>query len=300
MGDAARLCAAKTVNLLGVDFTAWTEDEVVGHVMGRLSRAADNRGGWILTPNVDILRKMVRRPDVRSFVDDATIAVADGMPLVWASRLQGTPLPERVTGASLLISLCAAASTQNRSVYLLGGADGVADEAGRKLSDRYEGLDVAGWSPPFGLEATPEGMAEIRARVAASGADLVFCGFGFPKQERIIHELAADLPDTWFIGCGASLTFAAGRIARAPEWMQRNGLEWVHRLVSEPRRLFRRYVIEDLPFALRLLASSALVRGLTEREIATDGTAAFAEVRLDARRESPVDTRDTRDTVTAA
>jgi N-acetylglucosaminyldiphosphoundecaprenol N-acetyl-beta-D-mannosaminyltransferase len=249
---------AERVDLLGVRFVPWTETDVLDAVFGALADAAPGaRGGWIVPTNVDVLRKIVHDDAVRELVSPADAVIADGMPLVWASRLQGTPLPERVTGAALLPRLCERAEAERRSVYLLGGADGVAAAGVAALRRLHPRLRVDGWSPRFGLEATEAGMVEIRRRVVAAEPDLVFCGFGFPKQERVIAGLRDTLPDVWFVSCGAALTFAAGEVSRAPHWMQRSGLEWVHRLVKEPSRMFRRYVIEDIPFALRLLATSA-------------------------------------------
>lgn len=252
---------AEQVVLLGVRFVPWTEATVLDNVFrsleGTVADPGAARGGWIVPTNIDVLRKIVRDDAVRDLIGNADVVIADGMPLIWASRLQHTPLPERVTGAALLPRLSERAAAEGRRVFLLGGAEGVAAAGVDALRARHPGLHVDGWSPPFGLEATPEGMAEIRARVAAAGPDLVFCGFGFPKQERVIDAVRAALPGAWFIGCGAALNFAAGEVSRAPGWMQRAGLEWVHRLLKEPRRMFRRYVIEDIPFALSLLARSA-------------------------------------------
>lgn len=248
------------IDLAGVQIMPWTEEQVVTHVMTSLASASGARGGWIVTPNVDILRKISRDPAIAALARRATLTVADGMPLVWAAAIQRTPIPERVTGASLLERLCAAAAEHGRRVLLFGGAEGIADEAVRQLQRRYPGLMAAGWSPPFRAQATDDDLAQMRTRMRADGADLVFCGFGFPKQERIIAELVDDFPDTWFVGCGASVTFAAGHIPRAPGWMQRFGLEWVHRLYREPTRMFRRYIVEDLPFAVRLLAAALAKR----------------------------------------
>jgi N-acetylglucosaminyldiphosphoundecaprenol N-acetyl-beta-D-mannosaminyltransferase len=246
-----------SVDLLGVRFAAWTETRVLDEVFGALADGTRTaRGGWIVPTNVDVLRQIARSDDVRALVSGADVFLADGIPLIWASRIQGTPLPERVTGAALLPRLSERAAWEQRRVFLLGGAEGVSDTGVAALREQHPGMHVDGWSPPFGLEATPDGMAEIRNRVAEAAPDLVFCGFGFPKQERVIRKLREALPDTWFVGCGAALNFAAGEVSRAPGWMQRGGLEWVHRLWKEPRRLFRRYVVDDIPFALQLLYSS--------------------------------------------
>jgi N-acetylglucosaminyldiphosphoundecaprenol N-acetyl-beta-D-mannosaminyltransferase len=235
--------------IAGVEFDALTEEQVVVRVMEGLRIG---RGGWIVTPNVDICRKVNRDPEARALVGRASIVVADGMPLVWASRLGGEPLPERVTGASLIFSLSAAAAADGRSVYLLGGEPGVPDKAAAELVSLSPALRVAGTeAPPPGF-----GLDWVRERLAAARPDIVFAGLGFPQQERVIAAVAPGLPGTWFVGCGAAIPFAAGVLRRAPEWIQQAGLEWAWRLASEPRRLFRRYLVQDLPFALRLLVTA--------------------------------------------
>ncbi len=242
------------VDLLGVGFDNLSEDEVIDHI---LSSVDARSGGSVLTPNVDILRALTRDTELKRLAADATLVVADGVPLLWAARLAGQPLAGQVAGSSLIVTLSEAAASRGASIYLLGGAPGVAQTAGTALQAKYPGLVVAGHDcPPRGFESDPALMGAVAAAVQAAGPDIVFCGLGFPKQERVARELAQVLPSAWFVGCGAAITFAAGRIPRAPRWMQRAGLEWVHRLSREPRRLFKRYLIDDLPFALRLLLRS--------------------------------------------
>nr|MDT0658390.1 WecB/TagA/CpsF family glycosyltransferase [Micromonospora sp. DSM 115978] len=214
-------------------------------------------GGQIITPNVDILRRVRRDSEAHGHVASSTIVVADGKPLIWASRIAGTPLPARVPGSDLIWSLTAALHEQRRSVYLLGGEPGTADQASAVLRERFPGLTVAGsLSPPFGFDTRPEQLAATCAEVSAARPDLVFVGLGFPKQERLIARLRPLLPTSWFMGCGAAIGFVAGVHRRAPDWMQRTGLEWAHRLAAEPRRLARRYLLHDVPFAVRLLSES--------------------------------------------
>jgi exopolysaccharide biosynthesis WecB/TagA/CpsF family protein len=240
----------------GLDFDALSEEQVVARITAEL---AEGRGGWVVTPNIDICRRAGKDPAARDLVRGASLVVADGMPLVWAARLRGDPLPERVTGSSLIFTLTAAAAGHGRSVYLLGGEPGVPERAAAALARRFPGLRVAGTdAPPAGFD-----VAEAGRRMAAARPDIVFVGLGFPKQERVIAALAPGLPGAWFIGCGAAIPFAAGALPRAPRWMQRAGLEWAFRLLSEPRRLFRRYLIDDLPFAVRLLLTAALTSKLT-------------------------------------
>ena len=246
--------AQSKVRVDGVDFDAITEGQVVRHVVDELEAG---RGGMLLTPNVDILRQL-RRPALRDLAEQADLVVADGMPIVWASRLQGQPLPERVTGASLAQSLPAAAAAAGRSVYLLGGEKGVAAEAAARLAADVPGVRVAGHHcPPHGFERDAARMDEMLAGLAAAQPDLVLVGLGFPKQENLIGVLRRTLPHAWFVGCGGALTFLAGRVQRAPESMQRSGLEWVHRLAMEPRRMARRYLVDDIPYAAGLFARAA-------------------------------------------
>ena len=213
----------------------------------------NRRGGWIVTPNLDILRRFSRDPESRQLIMAASHRVADGTPIVWASRLGGTPVPERIAGSELALSLPAAAAETGARLLLLGGNPGVAEAAARRLESMHPRLGrVAFHCPPFGYEDDPVELARIRAVVRKAEPDLVLVGLGFPKQERLIRSLRSELPQAWFAGVGVSLSFVAGEQKRAPALMQRLGLEWMHRLCREPRRLFRRYLLQGLPFSLQL------------------------------------------------
>ena len=207
-------------------------------------------------------------PRVRGYLDDADLIVADGMPLVWASKLTGTPLPERVAGSSLIWSLSGGLGRDGRSVFVIGGDPArprrrtAPTRAADRLAAACPGLRIAGTLlPGVRLRAGPGGVRRRPSpRSVEAKPDLVFVGLGFPKQERVISRLRAELPRTWFIGCGAAINFVAGDVDRAPRWMQRTGLEWAHRLGTEPRRLAGRYLEHDAPYALRLLAGAAIRR----------------------------------------
>jgi N-acetylglucosaminyldiphosphoundecaprenol N-acetyl-beta-D-mannosaminyltransferase len=247
-----------SVRVAGLDFDALSEEQVVAQIV---AAAANGRGGWVATPNIDICRQASRDPAVRAMLQQASLVVPDGMPLIWASRLCGEQLPERVTGSSLIFTLSAAAAANGRSIYLLGGEPGVPERAAEELARCFPGLRVAGTAaPPFGFDRRPEELAAVRAQVAQAQPDIVFVGLGFPKQERVITEIAPGIPGAWFVACGAAIPFAAGVLQRAPRWMQQSGLEWAYRLMSEPRRLFRRYLVHGMPFAARLLITSAATR----------------------------------------
>ncbi|WP_344483629.1 WecB/TagA/CpsF family glycosyltransferase [Nonomuraea monospora] len=250
---------AARVQVAGVGVDALTGSEVVHRVAQAMEAG---RGGRIVTPNVDICRAAAADPALRDLITSADLVVPDGMPLVWAARLLGTPVSERVTGADLIWSLSALAARRGWPVYLLGGGPPVvARRAAAELRSRHPELKVCGvHTPPYAFDATPEGAARVRAMVVAARPRLVFVGLGFPRQDRLIARLREELPGAWFVGCGAAIAFAAGTVARAPAWAGRAGLEWAFRLAAEPGRLARRYLIDDLPFALRLLGGCLAAR----------------------------------------
>jgi N-acetylglucosaminyldiphosphoundecaprenol N-acetyl-beta-D-mannosaminyltransferase len=247
-----------TVSLGCVSLHAITQRECVEAIL----RALDaGQGGRVTTLNLDQLRRASRDETFAARCRRASLRVADGMPLVWASRLQGTPLPQRVAGSDLIGSLCAGAAQRGRSVFLLGGAPGTAERAARVLAERAPGLRVAGVACPApGFEASERELRALADALRAARPDVVFVGLGAPKQDALAEQLAAALPAAWWVGVGISFSFVSGALPRAPVWMQRAGLEWLHRLETEPRRLSRRYLFEGIPFACRLLATSALRR----------------------------------------
>jgi N-acetylglucosaminyldiphosphoundecaprenol N-acetyl-beta-D-mannosaminyltransferase len=249
---------AERVRLGGIGIDPVTEDGAVRRVLEAIE---SGRGGRIVTPNVDIVAAARRGPELRALVDGADLVVADGAPLVWASRVAGTPLPERVAGSDLVWSLSAAAAERGLRVALLGGTpDGAArptERAAEILEARYPGLKLVGaWCPPMGFDRDASQWGALVERVASAAPDLVYVGLGFPKQEHVIARLRAAAPRAWFLGCGASIDFIAGYRRRAPKFMQRTGTEWLFRMLAEPRRLTRRYLRDDVPEALRLLGEA--------------------------------------------
>jgi exopolysaccharide biosynthesis WecB/TagA/CpsF family protein len=252
------------VRLAGLDFDLLTEQQLIGHVTDAIRRGI---GGTIVTPNVDICRRTHRDPATRPLVHDASIVVPDGMPLLWAAWLAGRPLRQRITGADLIFSLSAAAADNSWPVYVLGGlpgtggSPGAAELAADRIAARYPGITIAGaYSPPFPFDAKAGDIDGIRASLVAAEPKIVFVGLGFPKQERLIARLCDDLPGTWFVACGAAIPIAAGQLNRAHPLLQRLGLEWVYRLINEPRRLARRYLVHDIPYAIWLLVACVLGR----------------------------------------
>lgn len=248
----------QNVRLLGIDLTC---TDAVGACTHIIDSIAARRGGWVITPNLDILRRLVRDRAFRDLCSETHLRLADGMPLIWASRLQGTPLPERVAGSDLIWRLAEHAAAAGRSIYLLGGNPGSAEHAGRILQERSPSLRVAGTAcPPMGFEGNPSYLESLDQMLVASSPDIVFVGLGSPKQEHLIRRLRTVLPNAWFLGVGVTFSFTAGDISRAPMWMRRAGLEWCHRLAMEPARLWKRYLVHGIPFAVQLLTSAVITR----------------------------------------
>jgi exopolysaccharide biosynthesis WecB/TagA/CpsF family protein len=250
--------ALATVELDGVPIHVLDETTAVDRIFDRLDRGL---GGWVVTYNTDILRRFSRDWPFAELARGATINTADGMPLVWAARLAGVALPERVCGADLLLGLAEGASRRGRSVLLVGGDPAAPDSAAVSLRQRYPLLRIAGQiCPPLGFEHDPARTREIADAVVQARPDIVFVALGSPKQEWLIRRLRHDLPQTCFLGVGAAFSFLTGDVPRAPRWMRELGLEWLHRLRQEPARLFRRYVIDDAPYAVGLLLRTSLRR----------------------------------------
>jgi N-acetylglucosaminyldiphosphoundecaprenol N-acetyl-beta-D-mannosaminyltransferase len=215
----------------------------------RIEELVDRRkGGSVFTPNVDHVVKAERNVEFREAYSRADLCLADGMPILWASRLLGTPLPEKVSGSDLLLPLARLAADRRWRVYLMGGAAGVAEEAGEKLA-RELGVHIVGTdSPTVGADGAVGNSEETLDRLRAAAPDLVLVAFGAPKQELWINRSGDRIRPAVAMGVGGSLDFLVGRTRRAPAWMSRVGLEWLFRLAQEPRRMWRRYLIEDPAF----------------------------------------------------
>lgn len=248
------LPAVATVEIAGIHFHAVTESQCVTHVMQQLGRGC---GGWIVTANLDHLRRLQNGSHYARVIRDADLVVADGMPIIWAAAIQGTPLPERVAGSDLVSSLAEGASSHGRSVFLLGGDPGVAEAAARVLMQRNGGLRIAGWHyPQAGFEQVPEEVELMRRKLANTRPDIVYVALGSPKQEMLIERSRDLLPAAWWIGVGISFSYLAGTVRQPPQWLRRVGGEWVLRLMQEPRRMAVRYLVRGIPFALWLFGQS--------------------------------------------
>ena len=250
--DEADRDAFERVELLGLPLAVVSERETIEYIM---SEVATGRGGWICTMNLDMVRQWRRSAEVRDLVSNIDILVADGMPLVWACALRGTPLPERVAGSTLIVSLTQAAAEAGNSIFLLGGNPGTAERAAHELKRLCPQLRLVGTlCPPPGFETDADYLDLVKTTLRDAAPDIVFVGLGFPKQDRLILELRQILPNAWLMGC------IAGELRRASPLFQMLGLEWAVRLAQEPRRLFRRYMVHGIPFWVALMWRSLLDR----------------------------------------
>jgi len=195
-------------------------------------------------------------PELMRIHEEAGLVTPDGMPLVWISRMRGYDDVSRVCGADLVDVLCGATARTGARHYFYGGKDGVAERMVAVLKARYPNLTVAGLhSPPFG-RMTPEEDEIETARISASQPDIVWVGLSTPKQEFWMRDHVGRIPGATLVGVGAAFDFYAGDVKRAPRWMRDRGLEWLHRLGSEPRRLWRRYLVMAPRFVALVAYSS--------------------------------------------
>jgi N-acetylglucosaminyldiphosphoundecaprenol N-acetyl-beta-D-mannosaminyltransferase len=265
-GDGGR------VEVAGVPIDAAHMDAAV-----RLAMSALHSGSLlhICTVNLHFLVTARRDAGVRTILRRSSLNVADGASVVWLARLMGHRLPARVAGADLVPKLMSAAAQSGARVFLLGGEGGAAAEAGRRLQARYPTLVICGVHEPPVTDHAAMQSETIVQQIAASRADVLLVAFGHPKQERWIDLHRDRLPVSVVVGVGCSLDLIAGLRTRAPGWMQRSGLEWLHRTLHEPRRLLRRYAVDAALF-LAVLVPSALFRRGRHATSATAGDVANA------------------------
>ena len=204
--------------------------------------------------NVDKLVKASRDPELRRIVNECALVNADGMPVVWASRLLGKPLKERVAGIDLFEALIRRAGEKGWRVFLLGARADVVALVADTYSRRYPQLAIAGWRDGY-WKASEE--AQVAEQVRASGADLLFVAISSPKKEQFLGRWQAEMKIPFAMGVGGTFDVAIGRVKRAPRWMQRAGLEWFYRFLQEPRRMFRRYFIDDMAFIWLFIKEAA-------------------------------------------
>lgn len=202
---------------------------------------------YVVTPNVDHIVRLEKDAELQKVYKNASLILTDGKPLIWISKWYRTPIKEKISGSDLFPRVCQLAANKNYTMYLLGAAEGVADTAARNLMKKYPGLNIVGtYSPPFGFEKNEQEMNKIKAQIQDVHPDILIVGLGCPKQEKFMYYHCKELGVPISFGLGASIDFEAVNIKRAPKWMSNHGLEWLYRFSKEPKRLFKRYFVDDL------------------------------------------------------
>lgn len=202
---------------------------------------------YVVTPNVDHIVRLEKDVELQKVYKNASLILTDGKPLIWISKWYKTPIKEKISGSDLFPKVCELAANKNYTMYLLGAAEGVADTAAKNLMKKYPGLNVVGtYSPPFGFEKNEQEMNKIKTQIQKVHPDILIVGLGCPKQEKFMYYHCKELGVPISFGLGASIDFEAGNIKRAPKWMSNHGLEWLYRFSKEPKRLFKRYFVDDL------------------------------------------------------
>ena len=249
------------VDVLGVGVSPLQFAGAVDRIEGWIE---DRMPNYVCVTGVHGIMESRKDVDLRRIHNQAGMVTPDGMPLVWLCRTGGYPQVERVYGPDLLLACCERSIETGWSHYFYGGAEGVAEELARRLSERYPGLKVAGtYCPPF-RELTDSEDEEVCRRIGDSGADIVWVGLSTPKQERWMARHVGRVGAPVLVGVGAAFDFHAGRKRQAPRWMQKSGLEWLFRLLQEPRRLGPRYLVNNPRFLLAIGRDAAGRRGFAE------------------------------------
>jgi N-acetylglucosaminyldiphosphoundecaprenol N-acetyl-beta-D-mannosaminyltransferase len=239
------------VNLCGL----WIDNISLNDAISRMTMyIQERRPVYIVTPNVDHVVKIHHDCEFRNSYREASLVLCDGAPLIWASRFLGSPVKERICGSDLFVYLAEIAARKGYKLFFLGGRPGSAQKAAEMFARKHPGVQVVGvYAPPFGFEKDPDENEKIVSLIKRAQPDILLVGVGTPKQEKWIyaHHQQAGVPVT--IGIGASFEFAAGIIKRAPFWIRRGGFEWLWRLILEPNRLWKRYLVDDLEFFVLIL-----------------------------------------------
>jgi N-acetylglucosaminyldiphosphoundecaprenol N-acetyl-beta-D-mannosaminyltransferase len=240
------------VNICGVQVDKYSFDEVIEIIAEHALSASSPE--FVVTPNAQHIVTLQQDQYFQKIYLNAFLSVPDGVPLLWAAKLLNTPLSGRVNGTDLFEKLCKISAEKGLKIFLLGGRPGAAEKAACTLKNQYPDLKIAGtYCPPYGFESSLIELQKINSAVTEASPDILFVGLGAPKQEYWIYENYQNLNVPISIGIGVSFEFVSGMVKRAPLLMQKLGLEWLFRLISEPKRLWRRYVIGNLAFLILVL-----------------------------------------------
>ena len=211
------------------------------------SMIADGNKHYVVAINVDVVMKIEEDVYLKEITDKADMVLVDGKPLVWIANYHKHPIKAKISGSDLVPLLCEVAADKGYSVFIIGGKDGIAEQAKQKLEEKHPEIDIVGtYAPPFGFEKDADELKKINKMITDVHPDLLIACFGCPKQEKWIYENYHKYDAKVSICAGATVDFLAGNVNRAPKWMSENGFEWFYRFLQEPKRMFKRYFIDDV------------------------------------------------------
>jgi N-acetylglucosaminyldiphosphoundecaprenol N-acetyl-beta-D-mannosaminyltransferase len=242
---------SERITMMGCEIDNLTMEQTLQKIDGFIQSGLPHQH---VVVNVDKLVKASHDAELRRIINDCALVNVDGMPVVWASRLLDKPLKERVAGVDLFEALMQRSARTGWRVFLLGAREEVVSEVKRQYELKYPGLTVAGYRNGYWK---PEEEAGVVEQIREAKADLLFVAISSPKKEHFLGQYQAHMKIPFAMGVGGTFDVAVGRVKRAPLWMQRNGLEWFYRFLQEPRRMFRRYFIEDMAFVWLFLKEAA-------------------------------------------
>ena len=234
------------ISIAGIRVDSFTMAEALAKIEDLVR---GRKPSYVVTPNADVVVTLHRDAEFRRIYEGAALVLPDGMTLIWAGLFLGTPFKEKVSGSDLFVEACRRAAEKGWRVFFFGARPGVAKKAAQTLSEMMPGLNVTGtYSPSFGFEKSEEENKRIIEMIRQSKPDIVFVGLGSPKQEKWMDRYKDIIGAPVYVSVGISFDYVAGTVKRAPRWMQRAGLEWSWRLLMEPKRLWKRYLVQDPMF----------------------------------------------------
>ena len=235
------------VTISNIDIDSVTMAQTLARIQDLV---AEGTPAIVVTPNVDHIVRLRRDREFLDVYKRAKLVLADGVPLLWAARFLRTPLPQKVSGSDLFPEVCRVSAQNGYKLFFLGGRPGAASRAAEAMLQRYPGIvAIDSYCPPFGFERDEAENRRVAIMIKQASPDILFVGLGAPKQEKWIFGCYQDLGVPVSIGVGATFDFISGFVRRSPELLQQRGLEWLWRLLMEPKRLWRRYLVEDMRFA---------------------------------------------------
>lgn len=208
---------------------------------------AGDKKSYVVAINVDVVMKIENDGYLKKVVDNADMVLVDGKPLIWISKIHSKPVKAKISGSDLVPLLCEVAAEKGYKMFILGGADGIAKRAAKRLQHRLPDIQIVGtYAPPYGFENDEAELKKINDMISSAHPDILITCFGCPKQEKWIYDNIDKYDAKVSICAGATVDFLAGNVKRAPRWMSEHGLEWFYRFLQEPKRMFKRYFIDDV------------------------------------------------------